>query len=566
MKNIQKVILFTVVAAALFVSIAGCAPSPATPIEPPSSITIVIPEDPPNFNPILNDTGYDGLVMEMTSMGLTDIDADGKVFPELAAELPTTENDGVQVGDSGAMEVTWKLRQDVKWADGTPFSADDVIFTYQAITNPDTGSWFQGVDYLSDVEKVDQYTVKFFYSSVYTGYLTQFGGEQMAIWPAHFCKPEQGFVNWDCNRNPLSLGPYTLKEWVEGDHMIFERNPNYYQAGKPEIDTIIVKIVPDDTVRKQMMLNGDADIDMWVKEVVIEDLKKSDKVKVSITEAPRWVMRIFMNQSQRGETSFGMPHPLFSNVLVRRAIRQAIDVDTLTKGIFLGYAQPVWTEFFREPYVCNIPRPTYDPESAKALLEEAGWQDTNGDGIRECHNCGTAEDGYVMEIEFGTYAEFGESMTLAQQLVSEQLKVIGIKTNITQTEGSVLWADSQSGGIEQSGNYDMDMWDDGYAGVDPTDFLWEYYSVEAATPDYGYNFVRWNSPAFNDLLGLSYTLDETVRKDLFCQMAKILDEQVPQILLFTIVNADAYSARLDGVHSNANDLVTWNVADWKIVK
>ncbi len=566
MKNIQKVILFTVVAAALFVSIAGCAPSPATPIEPPSSITIVIPEDPPNFNPILNDTGYDGLVMEMTSMGLTDIDADGKVFPELAAELPTTENDGVQVGDSGAMEVTWKLRQDVKWADGTPFSADDVIFTYQAITNPDTGSWFQGVDYLSDVEKVDQYTVKFFYSSVYTGYLTQFGGEQMSIWPAHFCKPEQGFVNWDCNRNPLSLGPYTLKEWVEGDHMIFERNPNYYQAGKPEIDTIIVKIVPDDTVRKQMMLNGDADIDMWVKEVVIEDLKKSDKVKVSITEAPRWVMRIFMNQSQRGETSFGMPHPLFSNVLVRRAIRQAIDVDTLTKGIFLGYAQPVWTEFFREPYVCNIPRPTYDPESAKALLEEAGWQDTNGDGIRECHNCGTAEDGYVMEIEFGTYAEFGESMTLAQQLVSEQLKVIGIKTNITQTEGSVLWADSQSGGIEQSGNYDMDMWDDGYAGVDPTDFLWEYYSVEAATPDYGYNFVRWNSPAFNDLLGLSYTLDETVRKDLFCQMAKILDEQVPQILLFTIVNADAYSARLDGVHSNANDLVTWNVADWKIVK
>jgi peptide/nickel transport system substrate-binding protein len=251
---------------------------------------------------------------------------------------------------------------------------------------------------------------------------------------------------------------------------------------------------------------------MWVKEVVIEELKKSENVKVSINESPRWVMRLFMNLSARGETSFGIPHPVFNDVRVRQAVRMAIDVDTITKEIFLGYAKPVWTEFFREPYQCDIPRPKFDPEAAKALLEEAGWKDTDGDGIRECHGCGTASDGYVMEFELGTYAEFGESMTLTQQLIAEQLRAIGMKTNITQTEGSVLWADSQSGGVEQSGNYDMDIWDDGYAGVDPTDFMWEFYSDEAAQPDYGYNFVRWYDQEFNDLLDLSYTLDESVGK------------------------------------------------------
>ena len=243
----------------LVLSLFAC--SPASTAE--EGIVIVIPEDPPSFNPAVADTGYDYLVMELVMLGLADIDPNGNVFPELAAELPTIENGDVVVNeDDWTMTVTWKMRQDVKWADGKPVTADDVIFTYEAIVDPELGAWIPGIDYVDSVEKVDDYTFTVYYNYVYPGYLTQFGGEQVVVWPAHYCDATQGFTAWDCARTPLSDGPYLLKEWVNGDHMTFEKNDNYYEEGKPSIGTITVRIVPDEAVRKQMLINGDADIDI----------------------------------------------------------------------------------------------------------------------------------------------------------------------------------------------------------------------------------------------------------------------------------------------------------------
>jgi peptide/nickel transport system substrate-binding protein len=530
-----------------------------------SQITIVIAEDPPSFNATLTDTGYDALVMELVLLGLADIDPNGNIFPELAAELPTIENGGVKVDDeNGTMDVTWKLRNHVVWEDGKPVSADDVIFTYEAIIDPEKGGWIQGIDYIDSLEKVDDDTVIVHYNAIYPGYLTQFGGEQMAIWPAHFCNAEQGFSQWDCASKPLSNGPYKLEEWIVGDHMTFVRNPEYYEEGKPSIDRIVVRIIPDQSVRKEMLINGDADLDMWTTEGMIAELKDVSNVVVQPSPNGRFVMRIFFNLAAKGTTDpAATPHPILSDLSVRRAIRMAIDVDTIAREFFMGIAQPVWSEFFRPPYnVCNIARPAYSLEDAAAILEQAGWTDQDGDGVRECHGCQTAEEGYKMEMEFITYAEYGEPLELTQQFIAEQLGKIGIKLNLSIVEGSVLWAASTDGGIEQSGNFDIDIWDDGYYSNDPTDFLWSYYSSEAATPDYGYNYGRWMNEAFDNLLGEVYTLDEAARSEAFCQMAQIFEDELPQALLFTTVTADAHASRLEGVQSSTNDLVSWNAADW----
>jgi len=564
-KTLSKVVGI-LVGVLLFVSLSDC--GTARTGTGGTTITILIAEDPPSFNAMISDTGYDSLVMELVLLGMTDIDPQGNVFPELAAELPTLENGGVVADESaGTMEVTWKMRHDIQWADGQPVTADDVVFTWNAITNPETGTWIPGIDYIDSLEKVDTYTFVISYSTIYPGYLTQLGGEQLAIWPAHFCNAEQGFAAWDCGRQPLSDGPYILKDWVAGDHLSFTRNPKYYENGKPAIDNVVVRIVPDATVRKTMLINGDADIDMWVTEQVIADLENSAKVGVSISPNNRWAVRLFMNEAAKGTMDpVASPHPILSDVRVRRAIRMSIDVDTISQQIFYGYGVPVWTEFFRRPYACNIPRPKFDLEASRALLEQAGWKDTDGDGVRECHGCLNAPEGYKMEMEFITYAEFGEPMTLTQQFIAEALGKIGMKLNLSVVQGSVLWADSESGGIEQVGNFDIDLWDDGYGGVDPTDFIWELYASDAAAPDYGWNIGRWQNEEFNNLLNNVYTLDENYRKETFCQMAQILDEQVPVILMFSAVNADAYSLRLQGVQSSTNDLVTWNIADWQIGK
>jgi peptide/nickel transport system substrate-binding protein len=538
---------------------------PAASASENKSITIVIPEDPPSFNPMVADTGYDALVMELVLLGLTDIDPNGNIFPELAIELPTMDNGGVVLyEDAGTMSVTWKMRNDVQWQDGKPVTADDAIFTWEAISNPDTGSWIPGSDYIDSVEKVDEYTFTINYNTIYPGYLTQFGGEQVAIWPGHYCDMTQGFVSWDCGRKPLSNGPFVLEEWIEGDHMTFNKNENFYQEGKPEVEQVIVQIVPDDGVRKAMMLQGDADIDMWINVNTANELKGSEKASVSFSPTDRWVMRMFMNQAEKGTTNPAeTPHPILSDLNVRKAIRMAVDVNTINSEIFHGLANPVWTEFFRPPYQCEIPRPTFDPEAAKALLEESGWTDSDGDGIRECNGCSTgARDGYKMEMEFITYAEYGEPLELTQQLIAEMLGNIGIQLNISVVEGSVLWDLSSSGGIEQTGNFDIDIWDDGYAGVDPTDYVWETYSVAATEPDLGWNFFRWKNDVVDALINEAYTLDEQTRKDTFCAIGDFINEEVPIIHLFTVPNADAYSTRIEGVQSSVNDLVTWNIADW----
>ena len=137
-----------------------------------TQITIVIAEDPPTFNGAVNQSGFDILVMELTMLGLADVDEVGNAFPELALELPTVDNGGVVIDEeNGVMDVTWKMRQDIMWEDGTPVSADDVVFTYEAVVDPETGYWIPGIDYVDSVEKVDDYTVVVHYNAIYPGYL-----------------------------------------------------------------------------------------------------------------------------------------------------------------------------------------------------------------------------------------------------------------------------------------------------------------------------------------------------------------------------------------------------------
>jgi len=561
-------------------SLVGCTASPTTAAGPTGEaspaataassdkITIVIPEDPQSFNAAIADQGYDSMVMKMTMLGLASVDPQGQIYPQLAAELPSVENGGVVIDEATqVMTVTWKLRQDVTWADGTPLTADDVLFTYEAIADPATGLYINGLDYVEAVTKIDTYSFAVRFNAIYPSYQTLFGGDQVVIWPKHFCSAADGFTAWACNRQPLSSGPYILQEWIAGDHLTFTRNPKYYQPGKPAIETIIVRIVPEASVRKTMLVQGDADVLMWATEQVADELKNETAVKLSVSPTSRFVLRLFMNLAAKGATDpVESPNPVFADVRVRQAVRQAIDVDTISKEIFYGFSSPVWTEFFRQPYVCDIPRPKYDPEAAKALLEAAGWKDLNGDGIRECDTCTSAAQGEPMKVELLTYSEYGEPLDLTQQLIGEMLKKIGIDAALSSVPGSQMWADYASGGLEQRGDFSLDLYDDGYAGTDPLPFIQNYYASSAAEPDNGWNVGRWSSPEFDSLLEEAASLDETQRQETFCKMAQILDAELPQILLFSTINAEAYSARLTNVEANINDVVTWNVADWTFVK
>jgi len=540
-------------------------PAAEEPMAEEKVLTLLIPEDPAGFNGLVTDTGYEQMVGELVMLSVSEIDPEGNVFPELAVEIPTLENGGVEFDEENwTMNVTWKLRDDIFWADGEQVTADDVIFTWNVVSDPETGSWTDGMDYTDSIEKVDDFTFKVYYNTVYTAYQTQFGGENFFVYPEHYCDASQGFYEWDCDRQPLSNGPFILEEFVTNDHLTFVRNPNYYEEGKPYFDKVIVLIVPEQSVRRTIMLEGDADHHMWPSDAIMDEYDASDIVDVLVSPTERWVMRLFMNEAANGYTDpVENPHPFFSDVRVRQAVRMAIDVDTIIEEIFLGHGRPVWTEMFRPPYdVCEIPRPVYDPEGAKALLEEAGWIDTDGDGVAECHGCLYAEEGDTMSLEFAIYSEYGPELELAQQYIAENLRDIGFDPELLSVEGAVLW--DTDAGPEIEGRFDLNMWDDGYPGLDPTDNgMWYYYHSDAADPESGgWNIGRWSNEDFDLLYDELFVLDEEYRQEVFCDMAAILDEEVPQVLLFSTLEVHGVSSRLQNVLPSVNDPVTWNIADW----
>jgi peptide/nickel transport system substrate-binding protein len=487
-------------------------PPEEEPTEPPppaeeTSITILVPDNPVAFNGINTDTGYEQAMGELVMLSLAETDPDGNVYPELAAEIPTIENGGVVFDEeTWTMTVTWKLRDDIFWADGEQVTADDVIFTWDALVEAD--AWIAAMDYTESLEKIDDFTfvVNYYEGYVFPNYRLHFGGEDFFVYPEHYCDAEAGFYEWNCDDQPLSSGPYILEEWVADDHLTFVRNPNYFEEGKPYIDKVIVQIVPEEPVKQAMMVEGDADLHYWPAEPASNVYKEpgngTEWVK-SPTE--RWVMRLIPNLYVKGDRE--TPHPFLSDVRVLHALRMAIDVDTIINDIFLGYGVPVWTEFFRPPFdVCDIPRPEYDLEGAAALLEEAGWTDTDGDGIRECRGCPNAEEGTPMTMEYAIYAEYGETLELAHQLIAENWKSIGVDTELQIIEGAIMWAEEEDGGTEIAGLYEMDMWDDGYPGTDPSDFIWTFYYSES-----DWNYGRWVNEDMDAWIDEFYTLDEEYR-------------------------------------------------------
>ncbi len=588
-----KSLVFGLVVLMLVASAVSCAPAPAEPageepaaeepateepaVEEPAveepmadetSVTMLIPEDPVALNGIVTDTGYEQVVGELTLLSVSEIDPNGNVFPEIATDIPTLENGGVEFDEENwTMNVIWKIRDDIYWSDGEQLTVDDIIFTWNAFADPDLGAWTDGQDYTDMVEKIDDFTFKVYYNTVYTAYQTQFGGENFFVYPEHNCDASQGVYEWDCEFEPVSSGPYILEEFVTNDHLTFVKNENYFEEGKPAIDKVIVKIIPEQSVRRTMMLEGDADHHMWPSDAIINEYEASDNVMVQISPTDRWVMRLFMNEAAYGTTDpVETPHPFFSDLRVRKAVRMAIDVDTIIKEIFLDHGNPVWTEMFRPPYVCDIPRPAFDPEGAKALLEEAGWTDTDNDGVRECHGCPNANEGDLMTFEFAIYSEYGEELDLAQQYIAENLKDIGMQATLYSVEGAVLW--DTEGGPEIEGRFDLNMWDDGYPGLDPTDnAMWYYYHSDAADPESGgWNIGRWSNEDFDVLYDELFYLDEEYRKEVFCDMATILDEEVPQVLLFSTLEVHGVSKRLQNTLPSANDPFTWNVADWTLAE
>ncbi len=526
------------------------------------AIKILIASDPPSFNAYLNDSGYEALIGELVYSALAEIGHDGNYYPELAVDLPTLDNGGLS---KDGLTVVWRLKPEVVWSDGTPFSSADVRYTWQSLR--DSGIWAPGFDLITDVETPDPHTVMVHYRQFYPNYLLQFGGLGMGVFPAHYCGDTKKMLSWDCNQKPISTGPFLLGEWVPGVRLTFVPNSRYFVPHRPLATQLVLQIEPDPKLRQRILERGNAHLDLWPEGQFLKRLERNPNVYLYATEPARYVLSLIPNFSKVGNPT--EQNPMLADVRVRQAIFQAIDVERLNRKAFEGRGRPVQSEFgqvgcFIQPYY-------YDPGIAQALLDQAGWKLVDPkEKVRRCVGCTTAPEGTPFILKSYSYEELGKSLQDAYKLIEEMLGRVYIKLDRQTVEGGKLWGTWHDNGIELRGNFDLNLWDDGYFGVDPTIHLADFFDPRAIptrdNPIAGLNVGRYNNPKLMDIFDALYTpLPNSRRQVLLCELASILHQDLAHMPLLALPDFYAIHRTLAGITPHIYDTVTWNVADWQIV-
>jgi peptide/nickel transport system substrate-binding protein len=561
---------------------AGAVDSGPPPTQPPlpgslETAVIPIPEDPPGFNAYLTDTGYEELLAEVIYEGLAEMAPDGSFYPKLALEIPTRENGGISLD---GLTVTWKLRDHILWSDGQPFTSDDVRFTWETLSHPDNGlAQVTGFDLIDWVETPDDHTAVVHYRQPYANMLGQFGGRGLGVLPRHACGEPGRMLYWACNTQPVGTGPFVLESWEEGKELVFARNPLYWQTDRPLLDRLVFPIVPRDEVRSDMLRDGDAHINLWLTPDQVEDLGEMEGVRLASLPG-RWLLRLVFNLSQPPDEEEGdeaeadtvRPHFALGDSRVREALELAIDRGRLIEEAFDGQGQAAYGEFYRGwatcPQAVAPSSSSYNPEAARVLLAQAGWLDLNGDGVLEAHGTPYAPDETKLQLTLITYDSWDE-LADAQRLIAEMFRELGVRVFTDLAGTGDLWGNWEEGGLEAHGQFELDLWDEGYPGLDPTDYLiWRYASWSIPGMEdggAGGNVMRFSNAGVDRLLQQAHTQHEpAVRLETFCLVQDLLAGERPMLYLVYFSDVHAFSSQLQGLVINPNDTLTWDVINWQL--
>lgn len=497
-------------------------------------------------------------------------DEKGELAPWLVTEIPTVENGGVS---KDMMSMTWKLKPDVKWSDGTPFTAEDVVFTWKYCVAPDGGcaqkAQYEGV---TSVEAIDPHTVKItFNEPKYYPYSAFVGAQSPVIQKKQFenCVGAKAPGCTSANFGPIGTGPFVVKDFKPNDVITYAANPNYRDPAKPAFATVTLKGGGDAASAARAVLEtGEFDYgwNMQVEPEVLATMLQAGKGEL-VTAFGTQVERINLNWynpdpklGDKRSTKEAGPHPALKDPAVRRALSMAIDRSIIDEAGYGEAGRPT----------CNIvPGPeayastandwclTQDIEGANKLLDEAGWK-KGGDGIR-------AKDGVRLSFLYSTSTNSVRQAT--QELVKDMWSQIGVDAELRNVSASVFFGgDPASPDTFQKFYADVEMYTNNFDGTDPEKYLAEWLCDKVPSPENGWqgqNIPRYCNPEYDKLVAeLSKTADIEKRIELSKKANDMLTEEGAHIPLIYRGQISSHSVSLEGVKMNAWDSELWNAADW----
>jgi peptide/nickel transport system substrate-binding protein len=468
-------------------------------------------------------------VAGMIFNGLVKYDTDLSVIGDLAESWDISPD---------GLVITFYLRKGVKWSDGIEFTAEDVLFGYKTIIDEKTPTAYKE-DYLQ-VKKaavLGKYIFRVTYEKPFAPALTTWGN--LVVLPKHLLEGKD-ITKSELIRKPIGLGPYKFKKWSSGQEVILESYKDYFE-GRPYIDRYVYRIIPDSATMFLELQAGGIDM-MGLTPIQYTKQTENDFFRKTFQ---KFQYPVFSYT----HLAFNLKHPWFKNKRIRQAIAYGIDKSEIVDVILFGLGRPATGPYVPNtwPYNPDVKKYEYNPDKAKHLLKEAGWEDHDGDGILD-------KDG--KPFQFTILTNMGNTLRKnTATIIQWRLAKIGIKVDIRALE----WSTFVNEFIDKR-RFEAVMlgWQ---IGLDPDQYdIWH----SSKTKEKEFNFVSYNNPEVDELLEKgrrTFSIEE--RKKAYFRIQEILAEELPYIFLYVPDATPIVHARFKGIKPSPIG-ISYNQPTWYV--
>lgn len=496
---------------------------------------------------------------------LADIDTDGTIVPVLAAEMPSVDNGGVA---RDGMSVVWRLTRGVTWHDGRPFTADDVIFTWQYAADPASAATsagsYQGID---RIDRIDDHAVKIVFKRPTPYWADAFCSAAGMVLPRHIFEPYRGGRSREApaNLKPVGTGPYRFVDFKPGDVLRAEINPGYHVAGRPYFGTVEMKGGGDPvSAARAVLQTGEFDY-AWgtqMEHEILQRLEQSSKGRFVIGRTAN-IEYIQLNQTDPwrdvdGErASIKTTHPFLGDPAVRSAFALLVDRGSIQKDLWGRQADATANFMNRSPFASANTRWEFNVEKANAILDAAGWK-RGPDGIR-------VKDGTRLKVLFQSVNQpIRQKM---QSVVKQACTRAGIECELKSVVGSVYFS-SDPGNVDTESHFYADLELSGkiLRQPDPQAFMRAFCSWEVAQKANkwaGANVTRWRNDEYDRLWRAAETeMDPAKRAAQFIRMNDLVVQNVVVIPVFVRHATFAVANYIRGFDFSPFSGPLWRLVYW----
>lgn len=473
-----------------------------------------------------------GYISELSQAYLVKYDVQNRPYPELVTVLPTLSNGGIS---SDGKAITWHLRKGVRWSDGAPFDADDVVFSTKVVLNPANNEVGRdGWNLIQKIDEPDKYTVVYHLSRPYSPFIPSFFGSAGAnpdVLPKHLLAKYPNINQVPYNAKPVGIGPFRIVAWHRGDNIQLEANP-YYFRGEPKIKHITYRLVPSFDTLATLMQTGEVQLWPTVPASFLDRMIALGNNKTDIVTSPYYA-----------HLDFNVSRPLVSDIRVREAIRYAINRPELAQKISHGHA--LLQESVMPPVnplappANAIPLVAYDPAKAKQLLDQAGWK-PGPDGIR-------VKNGQRLSLQFPYYTG-SSTADDAVEFIRQGLRAVGVDIQTRKFAPAMFFAPYQQNGIVYGGKWDMTYFSWQSLPVADISNNWECNQI----PPNGQNVTHFCNKQLDRMLEeVKGTYDPARQRALLKSELQIIAANVPTIVLDVPQVGFTHSTNLTNFTPNA---------------